>query len=243
MATDYDTIAEEYRRAKFQPWRRHIEVFTLFGLVGDLAGKSVLDLACGEGFQTRLLKQKGAARVVGVDISAGMIDLASKEETQRPLGIDYHVRDAKTLDLREQFDLVFAAYLLNYAATREELLQMCQAIAGHLKAGGRFVSVNNNPDYAGQTDSMRPYGFTRTAREAREGAAIPWTFFLQEGPFEITNYYLSFATHEWALQTAGLHDIRWHPPAVSAEGLAEFGKDYWSAFLEYKPVIFIECCK
>src|SRR6516165_4039011 len=191
MATDYDTIAEEYRRAKFQPWRRHIEVFTLFGLVGDLAGKSVLDLACGEGFQTRLLKQKGAARVVGVDISAGMIELARKEETQRPLGIDYHVHDAKTLDLAEQFDLVFAAYLLNYAATREELLQKCQAIARHLKPGGRFVSVNSNPDYTDRTDSMRPYGFTRTAREAREGAVIPWTFFLQEGPFEITNYYLS----------------------------------------------------
>jgi ubiquinone/menaquinone biosynthesis C-methylase UbiE len=243
MTTNYDTIAEEYRRAKLQPWRRHIEVFVLFRLVGDVAGKSVLDLACGEGFHTRLLKQKGAARVVGVDISAGMIDLARKEESQRALGIDYHVHDAKTLDLGEQFDMVFAAYLLNYAASREELLQMCQAIARHLKPGGRFVTVNSNSDYTGQNDTMRPYGFTRTASEAREGAAIPWTFYLPEGPFEITNYYLSFATHEWALQTAGLRNIRWHPPAVSPEGLAEFGQDYWAAFLRHKPVIFIECAK
>jgi SAM-dependent methyltransferase len=243
MATNYDTIAEEYRRAKLQPWRWHIEVHTLFRLVGDLAGKSVLDLACGEGFQTRLLKQKGAARVVGVDISAGMIDLARKEEAQRPLGIDYHVHDVKKLDLHEQFDLVFAAYLLNYAASKEELLGMCQAIGRHLKPGCRFVSVNSNPDYTGQLDSMRPYGFTRTAREARDGAAIPWTFYLSDRPFEITNYYLSIAAHEEALKAVGMRDIRWHPPAVSPEGLAEFGPEYWAALLQYQPIIFIECSK
>src|SRR5262249_24858427 len=116
MATNYDTIAAQYQRAKLQPWRRHIEVYTLFGLGGDLAGKSVLDLACGEGFHTRLLKQKGGARVVGVDISAGMIDLARIEESHRPLGIEYHVEDVKKLVLHEQFDMVFAAYLLNYAS-------------------------------------------------------------------------------------------------------------------------------
>src|SRR5437867_3060432 len=81
MPTNYNTIAEEYRRAKLQPWRLHIEVYTLFGLVGDVAGKSVLDLACGEGFHTRLLKQHEAARVAGVDISAGMISLARRNPT------------------------------------------------------------------------------------------------------------------------------------------------------------------
>jgi toxoflavin synthase len=243
MATNYDTIAEEYQRAKLQPWRQHIEVYSLFGMVGDVAGKSILDLACGEGFHTRLLKQHGAARVAGVDISTGMIDLARKEESQRPLGIEYHIEDVKKLDLHEQFDLVFAAYLLNYAATKEELLAMCRAIARHLKPGGRFVSVNNNPDYTGQTESMRLYEFTREANERIEGAPIAWTFFLKEGPFTITNYYLSVATHEWALTTAGLRDIRWHPPLVSPEGLVEFGHDYWALFLQHKPVIFIECAK
>ena len=243
MPTNYDTIAEEYKRAKQQPWRLHIEHYALFEMVGDLAGKSVLDLACGEGFHTRFLKQKGPARVVGVDISHGMIDLARTEETQRPLGIDYLVDDVKKLDLHEQFDLVFAAYLLNYASTKEELLEMCLAIARHLKPGCRFVSVNSNPDYTGKTETMRPYGFTCTASERREGTPLTWTFFLKEGPFEITNYYLSIATHEWALGTAGLHDSRWHSPTVSPEGLAEFGQDYWAAFLRHKPIIFIECGK
>jgi toxoflavin synthase len=45
MTTNYDEIAEEYKRAKQQPWRLHLEHFTLFKLLGDLRGKSVLDLA------------------------------------------------------------------------------------------------------------------------------------------------------------------------------------------------------
>src|SRR5215475_9346496 len=73
MTTNYDEIAEEYKRAKQQAWRLCIEHFTLFKLVGDLSGKTVLDLACGEGFYTRFIKRRGAARAVGVDISHGIL--------------------------------------------------------------------------------------------------------------------------------------------------------------------------
>jgi hypothetical protein len=38
MPTNYDAIAEHYRRAKLQPWRSFIESFTLLGLIGDLTG-------------------------------------------------------------------------------------------------------------------------------------------------------------------------------------------------------------
>jgi 2-polyprenyl-3-methyl-5-hydroxy-6-metoxy-1,4-benzoquinol methylase len=49
VTTDYDPIAEQYKRAKLQPWRTHVESFTLMNLLGDLSGKSVVDVACGDG--------------------------------------------------------------------------------------------------------------------------------------------------------------------------------------------------
>src|SRR5262249_50052645 len=106
MATNYDTIADEYKRSKLQPWRRFIECFTLFELIGDVRGKAVLDLACGEGFYSRQLKERGAARGPGVDLSEGMIDLARSQEAREPMGIEYIVADAKELRLAEDFDLV-----------------------------------------------------------------------------------------------------------------------------------------
>src|SRR3954464_14392642 len=99
MVTDYDVIAARYRRAKQQPWRSAIESFTLMDLVGDLAGKAVVDLACGEGFYTRRLRGQGAARVVGVDLSHEMIALARAEEAAHPSGIDYLVQDGRSLAL------------------------------------------------------------------------------------------------------------------------------------------------
>ena len=45
----------------------------------------MLDVACGEGFYTRMIRERGAARVTGIDLSQGMIDLARKQEAQHRL--------------------------------------------------------------------------------------------------------------------------------------------------------------
>lgn len=245
MATDYNQIAAEYKKSKQQPWRLHIEHYTLFQLAGDLKGKSVLDLACGEGFYTRFLKQGGTARTVGVDISQKMIELARAQEAQQPLGIEYVIQDVRALQLNETFDLVVAGYLLNYASTREELLAMCQAIARSLKPGGRFVTVNNSPTQEPRFFvDTRKYGFVKAITGPfEEGAPVTFRFFLEEGSFDITNYQLSLATHEWAFHEAGLRNVRWHQAQLSPIGEAESGREFWSAFLDHPPIIFIECVK
>jgi len=245
MTTNYDPIAEQYKRSKQQPWRTHVECFTLMDLVGDPTGKTVLDVACGEGFYTRMLRQRGAARVTGVDLSQGMIDLARTQESQHQLGIDYVVADAREFSQTEPFDLTVAAYLLNYASTPDELQAMCDGIARSLKPGGRFVTVNSNPALAFPTaPSYRKYGFeTSVQGDWNEGAPIKWTFHLSDGPFDIENYYLSPATHEEAFRKAGFRDVRWHRPKLSPDGLLENDRDFWSSLLEYPPVTFIECIR
>jgi ubiquinone/menaquinone biosynthesis C-methylase UbiE len=243
MTTNYDDIAAVYKRAKQQPWRLHLEHFTLFTLLGDLRGKSVLDLACGEGFYTRFLKQRGAARVVGVDLSAGMIALARREEERQRLGIDYVVHDVKDLTLDETFDVVVAAYLLNYAQTADELLAMCVAITRHLQPGGRFVTVNNNPRQCPEYFTLtRPYGFIKRVQgPLREGTPVDYTFFLGEESLTITNYHFSVATHEWALKTAGFQQVTWHDPALSAAIMEGTAQNYWADFLAHPPIVFIDC--
>jgi SAM-dependent methyltransferase len=243
MDTDYNAIAADYKRAKQQPWRFYVERYTLLRLAGSLHGLSVLDLACGEGYYTRELSHRGAARVVGVDSSEGMIRLARDEENRRPLGIEYRVQDARALDGAEKFDLVVAAYLLNYASTRNDLQAMCAAIARTLRPGGRFVAVNNNPEQnLLNFGSTRMYGFVKgTSGKLEEGAPVTFTIFLEGKSFDITNYWLSTAAHEQAFHEAGFHEVHWHPPRVSPEGQAAFAAGYWDTFLEDSPVTFLEC--
>ena len=243
MTTNYDPIAEQYQRSKQQPWRTHIESFTLMALVGDLSGLSALDMACGEGFYTRLLRNQGAARVSGVDLSDGMIELARQQEAAHRLGIDYLVGDARNHNLPAEFDLVVAAYLLNYARDREELSAMCAGIARCLKPGGRFVTANCNPalDFS-VAPSYRKYGFeTSVVGPIQEGSPINWKFYLSDGCFDLENYHLDVAVHEACLRSAGFRDIRWHAPRLSPQAVAENENRFWADFMDQPPLIFLEC--
>lgn len=245
MTTDYNPIAEQYQRSKQQPWRAFVESFTLMGLVGDPTGLAVLDLACGEGFYTRLLRHRGAARVTGLDLSAGMIELAQAQEARHPLGVTYAVADARELSGKDPVDLAVAAYLLNYARTGDELQAMCDGIARSLRPGGRFVTVNTNPalDFP-SAPCYRRYGFeTEAVGEWGEGTPIRWTFHLEDGSFTIENYHLGVASHEEAFRRAGFREIRWYPATLSPDALADHDREFWSTLLEFPPLAFIECVK
>jgi len=143
-------------------------------LIGDPHGLDVLDVGCGEGFYTRLIRERGAARVTGIDQSHGMIELARTQEAQHRLGIEYIVGDAGELPVTRQFDLVMAAYLLNYAQDPQELQAMYDGLARSLRPGGRFVTVNGNPTPTfPSAPSYRKYGFETSVRGRwQEGVPI-----------------------------------------------------------------------
>jgi ubiquinone/menaquinone biosynthesis C-methylase UbiE len=244
MATDYDSISEQYRLCKRQDWRVYVEAHTLMEIVGEERG-AVLDIACGEGFYTRLMKQRGAERVTGIDLSHEMIDLARRQEEMLDLGVDYVCGDACLLPATGEYDLAVAAYLLNYAHNRRELQSMCDAVAGVVKPGGRFVTVNSNPACHFPTaPSFRKYGFDTDALGTwKEGCPVRWTFYLDQGPFDIENYWLDMAVHEEALRRAGFREVRWHRPEVSSEGVKDKGREYWAELLEHPPITFLECVR
>lgn len=242
MSAPYDAIAHDYAQAKRQPWRLHCEWPTLRGLLGDPTGLSVLDLACGAGSYSRPIKRLGARRVVGVDLSPGMIDLARRVEVIDPLGIEYVIGDATTLALGERFDVVFAAYLFNYARDSAELAAMARAVVRHLRPGGRLVAANNNPEQGpGDGERYRPYGFTKVVPVApREGSPITYTIFPEVGaPFSFDNFHLGFPAHHLAFHEAGLVEVSWHLPRVAREGEVAHGRAFWDDFLADPPVIFL----
>src|SRR5262245_66583482 len=94
QTVQYDHIGSKYDEYAQTATLKRAESYTFFRMVGALDGQRVLDLACGFGFYTRLFKQRGAAQVVGVDISPEMIRLARKQEQAEPLGITLSVGDA-----------------------------------------------------------------------------------------------------------------------------------------------------
>ena len=247
MTAYYDTIAKQYQQYQQLPKNLHIDVYTYFTLLGEFVGKSILDLGCGEGFYIRKFRHEGAARVVGVDISPKMIELAREEEARNPVGIAYFVGDVQEIGQIGSFDLVVASYLLNYAQTKEQLLKMCQSIFSNLKPGGRFVSINNNLEQPPESYPIcKKYGFIKSiSQPLAEGTPITLTITIpgQGQKFSFDNYYLNRSTYEWAFRSVGFKEIRWYSPLVSPEGVQEFGQEFWQDFLDYQPMVGIECLK
>src|SRR5262249_27558503 len=106
QTAQYDHIGSKYDEYAQTATLKRAESYTFFHMVGALAGKRVLDLACGFGFYTRLLKQQGAAQVIGIDISPEMVRLAYAKEQDDPTGAEYRVGDATNLPVLGRFDLV-----------------------------------------------------------------------------------------------------------------------------------------
>jgi len=69
-------------------WRVYLLNSALLGILGDVAGKRILDAGCGNGYLCRMLARRGA-KVVGVDLAPGWIEMARSREPE--LGIEYHV--------------------------------------------------------------------------------------------------------------------------------------------------------
>lgn len=237
MTPEYDALTRAYQRSKNLPFRVYSEIPDHLNLLGDVQGLSVLDLACGEGFYTRRIRERGAARVVGVDVSPEMIALARQQELELPVGVEYLVAAAEAVPgtgsiQPASFDVVSAAYLLNCAPDRVALQTMTDAIAHCLIPGGRFVATIGDLGHAPQGD-YRAYGMaTDITPDLPEGAPYTITFLLEEDTFTITDFNHSRETYAAACEQSGLQVLGWHPCTVTDEGLRKLGREYWSTWLD-----------
>ena len=91
----YDDVADAYSRA-LDPDGAGLVDSTLTGLIGEVAGQTVLSLACGQGQDARLLARLGA-NVTGVDVSDEMLRHARDHEAAEPRGVSYVQGDARDL--------------------------------------------------------------------------------------------------------------------------------------------------
>ena len=84
--------------------------------LGPWDGASVLDMACGTGIGLREMKKLGASKLVGIDISSEMLEVA-KQTSGADAGFELHHADcSKVLDhlglQKNSFDLVIGMWLV-----------------------------------------------------------------------------------------------------------------------------------
>jgi SAM-dependent methyltransferase len=140
-------------------------------LLPDLRERRILDLGCGFGWFARWAMARGAACVVGVDLSENMLARA-RAETADP-AVRYVRADLDSLDLPgAAFDLAYSSLALHYV---EDFGRLAGAVARALVSPGHFVFSVEHPIY---TASMRPGWLT-----AGDGRTVwPVDHYADEGP-------------------------------------------------------------
>lgn len=142
--TTYDGIAEWYDNLiETSSLYRDVVLPSLFGLVGDVDGMDVCDLACGQGWIARELVRRGA-RVTGIELSKELLDMARNYEEAEPLGIQYFQDNAESLDClpNASFNgVVCTMALMNI----EDIGAAASAVRRILKPRGWFVAVITHP--------------------------------------------------------------------------------------------------
>lgn len=183
-----------------------------FKLIGDVRGRLVLDLACGEGYNTRILARKGA-KVTGVDYSEKLVELAQREEAKEKLGICYGVLDAADLSnlSSNHFDLVTCFMSLqdieNYKVAISEVARV-------LKNRCRFVFSIPHPCF-------ETAGATRSYFEVIR-YPVQWKMKRLVKPFRTTSFHRTLTDYFDALYRSRLFASRLVEPRPTREGLLKY---------------------
>ena len=126
----------------------------------ELIGRNVLDLACGTGRWIPRLLARGARRVIGIDLSAGMLKVAGTKA-----GIRGRLVVGNCIQLPfppRAFDFVLCSFALNHMANLDSVVR---ELAYTLKEWGLLIVTEMHPK--AYDEGWRP-GF----RDTRGGAQI-----------------------------------------------------------------------
>jgi SAM-dependent methyltransferase len=137
----WDAIADDWvAHADANDYRNLYLMPRMLAMLGEVRGKNVLDLGCGEGGYARELAKRGAT-VTGVDGSARLVDIARSRSTP---DLRYLHANANALDAIDAsaFDLVVASMSLMDVEDYEGAIRETHRV---LRAGGELVMSITHP--------------------------------------------------------------------------------------------------
>jgi SAM-dependent methyltransferase len=191
-------------------------------ILGDVAGKDVIELGCGTAYFGAWLAKRGA-RVTGVDITPAQLETARR--MQRETGVELRLveADAAAVPLPdESFDLAVSEY---GASIWVDPYKWIPEAARLLRPGGRLAFLCNSTLQILCSPDEGPVG-ERLVRSQFELGRIEWP-----GDDEGVEYYLSHGEWIRLLRDSGFEIEALHEP--QAPETAETHEYWWHITAEW----------
>lgn len=108
----------------------------------DLNNKEALDLGCGNGLYAEILCERGAKKVVAIDLNEKMIEKAQERKKEGDLSqLELVCADMDNLPLdRDKFDFIFSRFSLVHASKLEKVMK---DLGDALVTGGEILIGTN----------------------------------------------------------------------------------------------------
>jgi trans-aconitate methyltransferase len=150
----FDAVAEQYQQKALLQNKAAKKLLALLQPAGQ---EDIIDIGCGPGHITDALKFLTRGRVLGTDISAGMIEEARAQYRN----LEFQQADADELEYHEAFDLGFCNSAFQWFRKPE---QAARAMLRLLRPGGRlgiacptaWPTFAQWVDRVAQTEDIRP---------------------------------------------------------------------------------------
>src|SRR5262245_29507216 len=141
LSDQYERFYQDENYFGYRDWIYVPYIGALTAAAGLARGSSVLDVGCGQGYFSNLLRESGMV-VLGMDVSVAGIR-AAQESYSRP-GLAFVVADIIRAPLAREFDCVFARSLSLYNrsdfATNQSVTDM---LLHFVRPGGSLIFVYN----------------------------------------------------------------------------------------------------
>lgn len=152
LPTDWTNVADWYDQlvgGTGSEFHRNVVLPGVLKLMGDVRGKKVLDVACGQGVLCRLLAESGA-QVTGVDSAEPLIHMARQRDAGS--SVRYLIGDARDLDYLPAGEFDMAACVLSIQNIHP-IQGVFDTVSRRLKDRGSMVIVMMHPCFRGAKES------------------------------------------------------------------------------------------
>lgn len=149
IKNDWNSMAKAYEKFNNaeDSYSFNIEWPCIKELLPGLKGKAVVDLGCGTGIFTFLLEKYDPAKLVGIDLSEEMLQIAREKAEESNSGAEFVLHDAATCNevVKEPVDFIFSSTTSHYI---KDLGQLFENVSKSLKVGGECIFSIIHPVYS-----------------------------------------------------------------------------------------------